>query len=99
VGRRNYVYFLWFVFSIVAQSVNVFISSIIGLHRQRILYENDDVAETTHVGALIGGPRFINWVLLIYTVISGGFAGVLLSFHCKLIYLNVSTNEYLKDRL
>ena len=54
---------------------------------------------TTTTGAMIGGPRFINWLLIIYTLVTGGFAGVLLAFHCKLIYLNVSTNEYLKDRL
>lgn len=64
-----------------------------------MIHEADGDEETTVAGALIGGPRFLNYLLILYTLVSGGFAGVLLAFHCKLIYLNVSTNEYLKDRL
>jgi len=70
-----------------------------GLNKQRLAHDRDEDVDTTLATALAGGYSILNWLLIIYTIISLGFSGVLLAFHLKLIYLNVTTNEFLKDRI
>jgi len=43
--------------------------------------------------------RIGTWLLLLFSVLMQLFTVFLLCFHCKLMNLNQTTNEYLKQRL
>jgi hypothetical protein len=70
VGRGNYRYFLSFVTCIVLLSLHVIISSSLSLHFQRVANQLDPKVGT--LNALFGGPRAVNWILILFCTFQGG---------------------------
>ena len=95
IGRGNYRYFLSFVTSIVLLSLHVIISCSLNLHFQRLANEKDP--KLGILNAFFGGPRVINWILILFTTFQGGLQSVLLTHHCRLIYWSVTHYEFVKD--
>ena len=97
IGKNNYPLFIAFVGSLNALILSVGATCVAQLVKQADLHGNDEDGETTTASAL-GNMRIATWFLLVYCIMMQLFCGFLLSFHCKLINENTTTNEYLKHR-
>lgn len=112
VGKRNYHLFLWFTLMLILLSADVFVTSITQLFKQVYFFKHDDNPATTKQTAL-GHSRVVSFLLIVYTFTvsifhclidnfylkqAGIFTITLLAFHLKLIWVNTSTNEKLKER-
>jgi hypothetical protein len=95
VGRGNYRYFLSLVSCIVLLSLHIIISSSLSLHFQRLSNQLDP--KYGILNAFFGGPRALNWILILFCTFQGGLQGLLLAHHYRLIYWNVTHYEFVKD--
>lgn len=92
VGRRNYRYFLWFVTMALLNIVWVMALAATDLGLR--LVASGLTGLEAFVTVVLSNPADI--LVILYTLVAGGFVAVLLFFHLHLVTQGITTNEQIK---
>mmetsp|Transcript_31932 Transcript_31932/g.51564 ORF Transcript_31932/g.51564 Transcript_31932/m.51564 type:complete len:411 (+) Transcript_31932:105-1337(+) len=95
VGRRNYRFFIWFLWTTTALCSYVFVTSLVLL----IHTANDVDTTTNHTAVIIQAAAKVPAaaILVLFCFLAFGFVASLASFHLYLVAINQTTNEVMKN--
>jgi len=94
VGRRNYRYYLLYIFTTTLDGLFIMTLSI-----AHIIMNTNDSSKSSHgdrVKDALADSYYFGIILPVYTLAALGFVGGLSGFHCYLVGHGISTNEFIK---
>lgn len=92
VARRNYRYFLVFIYSALTNCLYVLGLSILEFV---IRYNENNVPDANAFALTMHNP--MSFLLSILCFVLAVFVGILAVYHCRLVSINLTTNEFLKN--
>lgn len=96
VGRRNYRFFLTFIYSVMVKLFYCVSVCIYDFYRRY----HENISATVPAGADAFRETLKNpasFLLMFYCLAICGFVGILAVFHCKLVSCNTTTNEHVRS--
>lgn len=94
IGKRNYRYYLWFIFAASLDCLYFIALSI--AHIVLNAQDSDKHSAGAKLKHALGESDYFAILLPIYAIAGLGFVGGLSGFHCYLVGHGISTNEFIK---